>query len=57
MMQKIKSIKPKSNKIILRFYWQQWTVRTQEEQIEREVRDRSAATWYKVQGWIEEGKS
>ena len=55
-IQKMKSVKPNRDKIILRFFWHRWIVRAQEEEMEREVRNRSAASWHKVQGWLKQEK-
>ena len=44
------------NKNLLKCFLKLWIIYTEESRIDREVRNRAAATWQKVQGWIREEK-
>ena len=54
---KMRLMAPKGNRIVMRYIWRLWIEFIQEEQLEREVRNRTAATWHKVQSWIQEKDS
>jgi hypothetical protein len=53
----MRSVAPRGDKIVMRHVWRRWMAYVQEEQFEREVRNRTAATWHKVQGWMQDSDS
>lgn len=53
----MRAVALRGDKSVLRHVWRRWTLHVQEEQFEREVRNRTAATWHKVQGWMQDTDS
>lgn len=54
---RMRQMAPRGDRIVMRYIWRLWIEFIEVEQFEREVRNRTAATWHKVQGWIQEKDS
>jgi hypothetical protein len=47
---------PRGDRIVKRYCWKQWCVYLRDNEIEREVRNRAAASWNKVQEWMQQDR-
>lgn len=52
MAQHMRFMAPRGDLCTLRYYFRQWSMYLEEQLIDRDVRNRSEATWAKVQAWL-----